>query len=69
MGFERITLNRPERRNAMTPEMQEELIAAVEEAAAGLQGGGVLPARARRSVLDWIWLIADDGNERRRRSM
>jgi methylglutaconyl-CoA hydratase len=30
----RITLNRPERRNAMTPEMQEELIAAMEEAAA-----------------------------------
>ena len=29
-----ITLNRPERRNAMTPEMQEELIAALEEAAA-----------------------------------
>jgi methylglutaconyl-CoA hydratase len=29
-----ITLNRPERRNAMTPEMQEELIAAMEEAAA-----------------------------------
>ncbi len=35
MGFGRITLNRPERRNAMTPEMQEELIAAIEEAAAG----------------------------------
>lgn len=30
----RITLNRPERRNAMTPEMQEELIVAMEEAAA-----------------------------------
>jgi methylglutaconyl-CoA hydratase len=30
-----ITLNRPERRNAMTPEMQEELIAAMEGAAAG----------------------------------
>ncbi len=30
-----ITLNRPERRNAMTPEMQAELIAAMEEAAAG----------------------------------
>ena len=29
-----ITLNRPERRNAMTPEMQDELIAALEEAAA-----------------------------------
>jgi methylglutaconyl-CoA hydratase len=29
-----ITLNRPERRNAMTPEMQEELIAAIESAAA-----------------------------------
>lgn len=29
-----ITLNRPERRNAMTPEMQTELIAAMEEAAA-----------------------------------
>lgn len=28
-----ITLNRPERRNAMTPEMQVELIAAMEEAA------------------------------------
>jgi methylglutaconyl-CoA hydratase len=28
-----ITLNRPERRNAMTPEMQEELIAAMDEAA------------------------------------
>jgi methylglutaconyl-CoA hydratase len=28
-----ITLNRPERRNAMTPEMQEELIAAMNEAA------------------------------------
>ena len=30
-----ITLNRPERRNAMTPEMQVELIRAMEEAAAG----------------------------------
>ena len=30
-----ITLNRPERRNAMTPEMQTELIAALEEAGAG----------------------------------
>jgi methylglutaconyl-CoA hydratase len=29
-----ITLNRPERRNAMTPEMQRELIVAMEEAAA-----------------------------------
>lgn len=29
-----ITLNRPERRNAMTPEMQDELIAAMDEAAA-----------------------------------
>ena len=36
-----ITLNRPERRNAMTPEMQDELIAAMEEAAAErLPGGG-----------------------------
>jgi methylglutaconyl-CoA hydratase len=33
-GVQRITLNRPERRNAMTPEMQSELIAAMEEAAA-----------------------------------
>jgi methylglutaconyl-CoA hydratase len=32
-GIRRITLNRPERRNAMTPEMQVELIAAMEEAA------------------------------------
>jgi methylglutaconyl-CoA hydratase len=30
-----ITLNRPERRNAMTPEMQSELIAAMQDAAAG----------------------------------
>ena len=30
-----ITLNRPERRNAMTPEMQTELIAALEKAGAG----------------------------------
>lgn len=30
-----ITLHRPERRNAMTPEMQMELIAALEETAAG----------------------------------
>ncbi len=29
-----ITLNRPERRNAMTPEMQSELIAAANDAAA-----------------------------------
>jgi methylglutaconyl-CoA hydratase len=34
-GVRRITLNRQERRNAMTPEMQTELIAAMEEAAAG----------------------------------
>jgi methylglutaconyl-CoA hydratase len=33
-GVRRITLNRPERRNAMTPEMQVELIRAMEEAAA-----------------------------------
>jgi methylglutaconyl-CoA hydratase len=30
-----LTLNRPERRNAMTPEMQSELIAALQETAAG----------------------------------
>jgi methylglutaconyl-CoA hydratase len=33
-GVRMITLNRPERRNAMTPEMQQELIRAMEEAAA-----------------------------------
>jgi methylglutaconyl-CoA hydratase len=33
-GIRTITLNRPERRNAMTPAMQLELIAAMEEAAA-----------------------------------
>ena len=33
-GVRMITLNRPERRNAMTPEMQQELIQAMEEAAA-----------------------------------
>jgi len=35
-GIRTITLNRPERRNAMTPEMQSELIAAMEEAAASV---------------------------------
>lgn len=45
-GIRTITLNRPERRNAMTPEMQTELIAAMEEAVASscrvvvLQGAG-----------------------------
>lgn len=34
-GVQTITLNRPERRNALTPEMQLELIAAMEEAANG----------------------------------
>jgi methylglutaconyl-CoA hydratase len=34
-GVRTITLNRPERRNAMTPEMQDELIAAMNEAGAG----------------------------------
>jgi methylglutaconyl-CoA hydratase len=34
-GVRTITLNRPERRNAMTPEMQNELIEAMREAAAG----------------------------------
>jgi methylglutaconyl-CoA hydratase len=34
-GVRTITLNRPDRRNAMTPEMQDELIAAMNEAAAG----------------------------------
>ncbi|MDQ2833402.1 MAG: enoyl-CoA hydratase-related protein [Acidobacteriota bacterium] len=33
-GVRTVTLNRPERRNAMTPEMQEELIGAMNEAAA-----------------------------------
>ncbi|WP_035351255.1 enoyl-CoA hydratase/isomerase family protein [Edaphobacter aggregans] len=33
-GVKTIMLNRPERRNAMTPEMQDELIAAFEKAAA-----------------------------------
>jgi len=32
-GVRTITLNRPQRRNAMTPEMQTELLAAMEEAA------------------------------------
>lgn len=34
-GIETIMLNRPSRRNAMTPEMQDELIAAFEKAAKG----------------------------------
>jgi len=34
-GVRTITLNRPDRRNAMTPEMQDELIAAMQKAAAG----------------------------------
>jgi methylglutaconyl-CoA hydratase len=34
-GVKTIMLNRPERRNAMTPEMQDELIAAFEKAATG----------------------------------
>jgi methylglutaconyl-CoA hydratase len=34
-GIRTITFNRPARRNALTPEMQLELIAAMEEAAAG----------------------------------
>jgi methylglutaconyl-CoA hydratase len=34
-GVKTIMLNRPARRNAMTPEMQDELIAALERAAAG----------------------------------
>jgi methylglutaconyl-CoA hydratase len=34
-GIKTIMLNRPERRNAMTPEMQDELIAALERAASG----------------------------------
>ena len=34
-GARTITLNRPERRNAMTPEMQTELIEAMNDAAAG----------------------------------
>lgn len=33
-SLRRVTLNRPERRNAMTPEMQMELIAALEDATA-----------------------------------
>jgi methylglutaconyl-CoA hydratase len=34
-GIKTIMLNRPSRRNAMTPEMQEELIVALEKAASG----------------------------------
>src|SRR5215469_3103606 len=34
-GIKTIMLNRPERRNAMTPEMQDELIAALERASNG----------------------------------
>lgn len=34
-GIKTIMLNRPERRNAMTPEMQDELIIALEKAASG----------------------------------
>jgi len=33
-GVRTITLNRPQRRNAMTPQMQNELLAAIDEAAA-----------------------------------
>ena len=53
-----ITLNRPERRNAMTPEMQVELIAAMEDACASycrvlvLTGAG----EAFCSGLDLSWL-------------
>src|SRR5262252_2282146 len=34
-GIKTIMMNRPERRNAMTPEMQDELIAALERASNG----------------------------------
>ena len=44
-----ITLNRPERRNAMTPEMQVELIAAMEEAA--VSSCRVVVLRGGRCVL------------------
>ena len=53
-GVRTITLNRPERRNAMTPEMQEELIAAMEEAAARIAAWWCLRGRVRRFVRGWI---------------
>src|ERR1700679_998365 len=46
-GVRTITLNRPERRNAMTPKMQDELIAAMNEAAAGDCRVVVFAGRAR----------------------
>ncbi len=49
-----ITLNRPERRNAMTQEMQTELISALEETAASESRILILTARARPSVRDSI---------------
>ena len=46
-GVRTITLNRPERRNALVPSMQEELIAAFGEAeASGARVATAVPARS-----------------------
>ena len=50
-----ITLDRPERRNAMTPEMQMELIAAMGDAWQAAAGYWCSRVRARRSVRVWIY--------------
>jgi len=64
-----ITLNRPERRNAMTPAMQMELIAALEEAAQSNCRVLVLAGPASRFVPVWIYRAAGDaGRERGRAS-
>ena len=50
-----ITLNRPERRNAMTPEMQMELIAALEDAAAASCRVLVLAGAGEAFAPAWIF--------------
>ena len=56
-----IRLNRPERRNAMTAEMQEELIAAMEVAAAAPSCRVVVLAAMGQSVLRGVGLGASGG--------
>ncbi len=48
-----ITLNRPERRNALTIELMTELTAAIENAGADPRQRILDSARRRKSVLHW----------------
>ncbi len=69
-GVKTITLNRPEKRNALSPALIEELIAALEEAESGDCGAVILTGAGRAfcAGLDFEYLGASQARTPERAS-